>query len=95
MSFVIPQSTDEVNKIIKGFDYSEIEPILNELDFFSLDDERSQQLVKLLRLFVTRLIKNMKLKGNYSLPIYLALQSIQDDFTFCNYTNTLKEGMWV
>ena len=57
MSFVIPKSTDELNKIIKGFDYTEIELILNELDFFSLDDERSQQLVKLLRLFVTRLVK--------------------------------------
>lgn len=91
-SLVIP--TNEA--CIKGNDYTEIEPILNSIDFFDLisDTTLYAREIKLLRLFVKKLHKKLATRNSYVAPVVKGLLDIEDDYTFVSFVSLMKEGLW-
>ena len=93
-SLVLPINAPAINNTIKGVDYSEVEQIVNSLDFFNLDDELSQYKIKLVRLFIKKLLNNLKERDSYLVPIINGLHKTKDDFTFISWVYQVKEGLW-
>ena len=79
---------------IEGNDYSEIELIVNSLDLFNLDDKVSQYKIKLIRLFIKKLLSNLKERNSYLVPIINGLHETTDDYTFVTCVYTLRKGLW-
>ena len=91
-SLVIP--TNEA--CIKGNDYTEIEPILNSINFLELISNTTlyAREISLLRLFVKKLHKNLETRNSYVAPVVKGLLDIEDDYTFVSFVSLMKEGLW-
>lgn len=79
---------------IQGVSFSEVETLFGDFDFYDLHDSTSQKKIGLIRLFVRKLYERKQEGGFDSATIVKALSEIEDDFTFLQWTWTMRKGLW-
>ena len=93
-SLVLPMNKPAIDNTIKGVAYDEVAKIVESLDVFNLDDELSQYKIKLVRLFIKRLLTRLKERNSYLVPIINGLDKTKDDYTFITWVYQMREGLW-
>lgn len=91
---VLPMNKSAIDNMIQGVSYDEIAKIVKSVDVFNLDDELSQYKIKLIRIFIKKLLDRLKARDSYLVPIVNGLHKTKDDFTFVTWVYQMREGLW-
>lgn len=91
---VVPMNKSAIEKTIKGVNYSEVEKIVETLDVYDLDNLYAKQVVKVVRIYVTKLLKRLESRESYLVPLVEGLKNTTDDYTFITSVYLLKDVLW-